>query len=145
MAATNRYKGTMIAATWPKTHPATATAITINGAKSIKYDANIEVKKEGADGDLGPTTCFWAYMDPTFALELINPYATAAITPDMRGTFAYTIADAHNGVVASGGGKSYSITNAYLMDANIDHTYREFGRSSVSFGTIWADGTTSPV
>lgn len=145
MPASNRYKGTALTATWTQTYPTSASAITFNGIKDIKYDSGISIKKESADGDLFPTAMFNDYQDPTFTCESINPYMAAAITPSLRGTFAYSIADAANGVVTSGGGKSFAITNSYLMGVNIDHTYREFGKGSFTFGTISADGTTSPV
>lgn len=143
--ATNRYKGTARSCTWTKTFPSTATAVTIAGIKKVHFDPQISVKTDAADGDLMPTTVFWDYQDPMIAVESIDAYAFGTLTPDMRGTLVYSIADASGGLTTAAGGKLYTILNAFLKACPIDHPYREFGTAAATFGTISADGTTSPV
>lgn len=140
-----RYKGTALLCTWTQTFPASSAAITLDGMKSVKFDAGISQKTEAADGDGFMSVQFMDLQNPTVSLETINPYATAAMTGDQRGTLAYKVADVNGGVAVAGGGKSYSITNSFLMGVNIDHTFREYGKASVTFGMIAPDGTTSPV
>lgn len=140
-----RYKGTALTVTATKTFPTSASAITFDGIKKVHYDPQISVKKEAADGDISPTAMFVDFLDPMVAFETINPYMTAAIAPGERYTLGYSIADAANGLTTASGGKLWAITNAYLQAAPIDHTFREFGTGAPVFGTISADGTTSPV
>ncbi len=141
----NRYRGTARNLTWAKTFPATAAAITMTGIHSFKIDDGISIKKEAADGDLYPTACFNDFLDPSFTFDTIDPEMSAALTPDMRGTTTLSLSDAANGLTTGGGGFTLAITNTYEMSRSRDFAFREFGKGSMAFGTISADGTTSPI
>lgn len=145
VSPTKRYRGTVTACTFTPTYPTSASAITLTGLKSMKFDAGLSIKTEAADGDYYQTACFADHEDPGVSFESIDPYMVSSIVSSQRGTLAFTVSDAANGTAVGGGGKTYSITNAYLKGVNIDHAFREFGKGSVTFGCISADGTTSPV
>lgn len=142
---TKRYRGTALTCTWTKTFPTSGSAITIDGVKKVHLDPGISQKTEGADGDAWATAVFNDFNEPVISIETINPYALAAVSPAERGTLAYSIADAANGVAATSGGKQVTITNTFIRSLPIEHAFREFGNASITLGAISSDGTTNPV
>lgn len=142
---TNRYKGVPLTVTATPSFPTTAAAIPIAGIKSFRYDEGVSQKLESADGDAFDSVVFNDFRKPTLSLETLNAFVMYSQIPSVRNTIAATYQDVYNGVVTGGGAKLLTMTDAFIAGRNIDATYREYNKQSLTFGCISSDGQTHPV
>jgi hypothetical protein len=141
MAATNRYMNIVGVGFTPSGGSSTP----ITGVKSLAFDEGVSVQKESADGDLYPTVSVNDHTDPTITVTTLDAFVLIAVLAAAKGTLVATIQDAYNKSTASGGGKTYTMSNCQIQSRGAQHAHRQFSNQSLTFGAVSGDGQTHPV
>lgn len=141
MAATNRYMNTS-AVGWT---PSGGSLATLTGIKSFAYDEGGESLLEAADFDLFDTVGGINKLAPKVTLETIDAMALYATVAGTKGTLVATVRDFTNGVTASGGAKTFTVSNAFLKTRPSTFQFRQLGTQTLTFETTSTDGATHPV
>jgi hypothetical protein len=141
LSPTNRY---MNSSGWGFT-PSGGSLTNITGVTNETYDEQISTKKEGADFDLFPTVAVADYRDPIITLETLDAFILMGVVAGASGTLVGTVRDAYNGATTGGGAKLITMSNARIQGRNQSQPYREYGKQSLVFGAVSADGATHPV
>jgi hypothetical protein len=120
--------------------------VPFTGITEFNFDLGLSYKKEGADGDPGPTVGTVDFQDPTFTFTTLDAMSNQANLGGVRGIFIATILDSQNKAAAGGGAKQF-VTNALAMlsSASTAARYREYASRQCTVQTIWADPATYPV
>lgn len=136
LLATNRYMNF---------GPFSFAGITLTGVTDFGVQTGISVKKEGSDGDPGPTVMVQDFYDPMFTVTTLNALALQALIGGARGVLIATLLDAYNKALTGGGAKVLTTNSGTLIaDAPVTARYREYASRQLTFQTVWLDPATPP-
>lgn len=123
----------------------TGTAIALTGIKDATYDQGIMVIKDSADADLFMSVATAVGYDPGVTLTSNSSFQLLTVVGGTRGTLAFDVPDAYNGVTTGGGGYSVTMTNAIMEKWTQTHGHRKYSGLSLGFTSMAPDGITHPV
>lgn len=148
MAATNRYMN-VGPVTWATqtgvTGTPSVTATTMSGIRSANLNYGLESLLESADFDLYHTVGGITLGSPSITLRTIDAFGIYATTVNQFGQLVVTCRDFYNGATASGGGKTATLSSAFIGSRGNDFEYRQLGVENLTFMAVSTDGATSPL
>jgi hypothetical protein len=140
MAATNRYRNVTVAWT-----PQGGSLVAMTGIKDFDYDEGNSILQEAADFDSFPTVGGVTMAMPKITLSTLDAFALYATLGGQKGTLAVTVRDHYNGATSAGGGKTLTMSNAFLGERTIKGAFNQLATQSVTFHSTSTDGSTHPV
>lgn len=139
MAATKRQINAIFVFT-----PSGGSLTAATGLTSYNFNNNIEVTKFSGDFDRFPTLVVQTYADPSLSITVADIFAFSGVALGVKGSAVLTIADAKNGVTASGGGRTITGSNALIMSDDPTGQHRQVAQNTYVFTAESTDGTTNP-
>jgi hypothetical protein len=131
----------------------TACTFTPSGgsAQTLFKITDVKIAKGGSPekfkGDLAVYAIAVAVPDRTRTITVSTGdiVSALALVQGTVGAFSVTLADAINGIVTAGGGKTYALTNCIVVSNNADAAHAKFGNAQIVFEGFAPDGTTEPL
>jgi len=125
--------------------PTGGSTVNLTGTQSVVTNSQAADIKGSGDGDFYNTVAGVVSADWMATVETNEPALLNSVAIGTYGVLVWTINDARNGVLASGGAITYTLSNAYFMGPNLNAPHRNFATASFVFHSYSADGVTSPM
>lgn len=125
--------------------PTGGSATTILGITGLSIAENAEMIRASGDGDYIDTLVVVPSVSPSVTIEVNEPAIMRSVAAGSTGALVFTLPDARNGITASSGGLTYTVSNAVFSPGTFANHHRQFATNTYTFGTFSSDGTTHPV